>query len=202
MLICVLCAILTGCAEPEGKADVGGSRGGESILMQGNETTSAGQIVLTDSSIAGVPLPFPREEMLPTLVSAFAGYTVEKEIGQQDGPDFPLYQVMDGEQTIVFFAMHWEDTFKLDAIHVQSSDVVDEFGISVGNGLEGIRTVCGDRLRTQRDYHGHVYAQCAGMRLLYQLENDQNLPDTAAVGMFTIRDEEISNWTITEIQWR
>ena len=196
----LLCTLLVSCSDTGGNTD--GSSGGESEMAQKEEKGDAAQIILTDSSIADIPLPFPREEMLPRLESAFEGYTVTKEIGQQDGPDFPLYEVMDGEETIMFFAMHWEDTFRLEAVHVQSSVVVDEYGNSVGDGLEGIWSVCRDELRSQRDYHGRVYAQCAGMRLLYQLEYDQNLPDTAAAGMFVIPEEEVSNWTITEIQWR
>src|SRR5688500_9152166 len=62
-------------------------------------------IILYEDRIETIRLPFEKKEMLAELKNEFAGMTVTKEMGQQDGPDFPLYSVNAGDNDICFFAM-------------------------------------------------------------------------------------------------
>lgn len=41
--------------------------------------------------------------MLTDLQNAFKGWTVTKEVGQQDGPDFPLYSIKTGNNESAFW---------------------------------------------------------------------------------------------------
>lgn len=77
--------------------------------------------------------------MLNSLKKAFSTYTITKERGQQDGPDFPPYSLKHGTKEVLFFAMEWEDPLTLDRIIVKEPLVKDKYGLKVGDGYDKIK---------------------------------------------------------------
>ncbi|MCP4180143.1 MAG: hypothetical protein GY756_20455 [bacterium] len=71
-------------------------------------TDAAGEllnsVVLSESKINDIDLPFPLKDMTKDLESLFHDCSIKKEVGKQDGPDFPLYSIKCGNKEIGFFA--------------------------------------------------------------------------------------------------
>jgi len=171
-------------------------------VVSSEEATRKRNFILTENSIADIPLPFPRKEMLNKVTNAFQNYQVTKEVGQQDGPDFPVYLVKYQEETVLFFAMNWEDTLKLDAVYIESPVVIDEYGLTVGRSLDNIKELRKGKLKTQEDYHNHTYMQVEDSHIIYELTRDESSPDTPDVNKTLEVVRQNASWEIAKIIWR
>ncbi|NMM48919.1 DUF1131 family protein [Marinigracilibium pacificum] len=157
---------------------------------------------LYENSIFGLVIPFKRTEMINSIRKAFDGYEITKEMGQQDGPDFPLYSVKKGDNEILFFAMDWEDTLKLNEIFIKSPYVIDEYGLKVGDGYQDIKSKRTDSIKTFTNYHQHTYAYTENSNIMYEISGDVYLPDTVDFENLKFNEEQIKDWKIEYIIWR
>lgn len=164
------------------------------------ENTSG--VVLFEDRLGKVSLPFEHKEMLGELQKDLSDFSVTKEMGQQDGPDFPLYVIRNGEVQVGFLGMDWEDTLKLTEISVEQADIKDEYGVKVGDTyskVSQLRKVTG---KNYTDYHYHTYVYWEGSNILYELSGDPAMPDTADVETLHFADEQMQDWTVERIVWR
>lgn len=157
---------------------------------------------LNENSIYGLLIPFKRIEMLDQIKTAFSGYEITKEMGQQDGPDFPLYSVKKGNNEILFFSMDWEDTLKLNEVYIKSSEVADEYGLKVGDGYQDIKSKRNKPIKTFTNYHQHTYAYTDSSNIMYEISGDVFLPDTIDFENLKFTEEQIKDWTIEYVIWR
>ena len=172
------------------------------IATKNGESTDLDTITLYESRIDDINLPFPRQEMLTQLQESFEGLTVTKERGQQDGPDFPLYSLKDGDEEILFFGMDWEDTLKLNTVYVKQPLVKDEYGLIVGDGYQKIKDSRNGEVKTVTDFHQHTYAYVEGSNIKYVISGDVYLPDTVDFENLKFTEEQIKDWTIEYLIWR
>lgn len=171
----------------------------ESIVREA--PTKNSELVLFEDHIGAIPLPFPRQDMLPELREAFRPFTVTKEMGQQDGPDFPLYAVRDGSREVAYFSMDFEDTLALVELRITSAWISDEYGLSVGDNFSKIKKRRTDELDTYSDYHGHTYASIKSSQIGYEISDatpPANAPDDA---MDQVSVSIPENWEITTVIW-
>ncbi|MTI30863.1 DUF1131 family protein [Xanthovirga aplysinae] len=159
-------------------------------------------ITIYENRINEIPLPFPRKEMLEKLKKSFIQLGVTKEIGQQDGPDFPLYSLKNGETEICFFAMDWEDTLNLNKIYIKDALIKDEYGLKVGDSYQKIKKLRKGEIKTYTDYHLHTVAYFDNSNLSYEISGEASIPDTIDIKNLKLTEKQLKDWTIEYIIWR
>ena len=186
------------CCTQRGQESTDGIARGDQSL----EPPHPQMIILYEDSITGISLPFSKGDMLGEMRDAFSGYQVSKQVGQQDGPDFPIYIVADGAEELIVFAMNWQDTLQLDVVYIKSPVVSDQYGMRIGSNMVQIQSARNDSLMTQYDYHEHTYVYSEDSRIVYDMESTENLSDTVPFANETAPSRAPSSWTIRQIIWR
>lgn len=159
-------------------------------------------VVLFESKINEIQLPFPKKDMVSDLQSLFGQYKILKEIGQQDGPDFPLYSIKHENADIVFFGMNDMDTLLLDNIYVQDSIIKDQYGLKVGDNLSLIKKNRGNGKIGFDPYHYHMYYYYDNSKILYELTGDLKPINADEIDSIVIEEEDIKDWKIEYLIWR
>ena len=97
------------------------------------------KILLTESTIGGLPLSTTTQVSLADLQAQFSGYQVIEGFGQGDSPDFHYFEVLDSSQELVlrmygfgFSATNAQPQYPIDLLVVFSPRVIDQFGVSLG----------------------------------------------------------------------
>lgn len=159
-------------------------------------------ITIYENRIKELSLPFPRQEMLEQLKQSFKLFEIVKEMGQQDGPDFPLYSLKKKETEICFFSMDSEDTLKLNEIFIKEPLLKDEYGLKVGDGYQKIKKLRAGEIKTYTDDHQHTYAYIDKSNILYEISNAYFVSDTVDLENPKFTEAQLENWTIEYIIWR
>jgi hypothetical protein len=167
-----------------------------------NRQVRTDTIILYENRIDRITLPFRKVEMLTELKKEFAGFTVTKEIGQQDGPDFPLYSIKERDNEICFFGMDSEDTLKLNEVYIKQAIVKDQYGLKVGDGYQKIKTVRSKNTKTYTDLHQHTFVYFDNSNIMYEISGSVFLPDTVDFENLKFTEEQIKDWTIEYLIWR
>lgn len=159
-------------------------------------------IIIYENRLKEISLPFPRQEMLEQLKKSFKSFEIVKELGQQDGPDFPLYSLKKKETEICFFSMDSDDTLKLNEIIIKEPLIKDEYGLKVGDGYQKIRQLRSGEIKTYTDHHQHTYAYIDASNILYEISNTDFDADTVELENPKFTEAQLENWTIEYIIWR
>ena len=167
-----------------------------------NIASVADRLVLSENQLGELALPFPNQEMIGPLGKVFDRYSVLKEIGEQDGPDFPLYSIKKSGRELAYFEMDWEDTQKLNAVYIKAPIVTDQYGLAVGDAYKKIQQLRNGQIKMQTDYHMHTYIYLDGSNIMYEIASDKitegaDNPDTVRPSQ-----EELKDWRIQQIIWR
>lgn len=204
--IIILCCLLVSCGQGtrKNKAETPGQEVDSPPEDQRPKTEQdkKDSIILYEDHMGDIPLPFPKREMLNELRQAFASLVVQKEIGEQDGPDFPLYSLKGDDGEIAYFSMHHEDTLQLIEVHIGDPRVKDEYGLRVGNTYQKIRQLREGKLKTYTDYHQHTYAYFDNSPISYEISGDDMIANTVDQEDITFTEEQMQDWTIQFIIWR
>ena len=123
-------------------------------------------------------------------------------MGQQDGPDFPLYSIKKDETEICFFSMDSEDTLKLNEIIIKAPFIKDEYGLKVGDEYQKINELRKAEIKTYTDYHQHKYAYIDESNILYEISNTDSLSETVDLENPKFTEAQLEDWTIEYIIWR
>jgi len=161
-----------------------------------------GSVIISEHKINNIALPFPQEDMTKELESVFKSCEVTKEIGQQDGPDFPLYSITCGEKELCYFKMDYSDTLNLDAVYVKNPKIRDQYGLTVGNNFSDIKAKRGKGYIQFDPYHFHMYYYYSDSKLYYELTGNLRSFDVDDVSEVIIKEVDIVDWTIEYIIWR
>jgi len=158
-------------------------------------------LVLFEDSIAGVLLPFKKGfDCFNLIKQTFPDLKVEKEIGQQDGPDFPLFSIRNGNDLIIYFFMDIEDSTKLNEVVILDDIVKDEYDLKIGDSYEKIKTKRAD-VQTFTDYHQHTYAYFDNSKIRYEINGQADLSENADMENLVFTEEQIRDWKIERIIW-
>ncbi len=161
-----------------------------------------GKITIYENRIQDIMLPFEKEEMLQQLKKTFSNMSVTKKMGQQDGPDFPLYELKKGTDNVCFFRMDSEDTLKLNDVYIKESLIKDQYGLCVGDKYQKIKELRKGKVKTYTDYHQHTYAYLDKSNIMYEISGDLSLPDTVDIENLKLTEDQIKDWIIEYIIWR
>jgi len=159
-------------------------------------------LVIHENSISGIALPFERKEMITKLKDAFDGLNVKKEIGQQDGPDFMLYSLKNGNERMCFFAMDGNDSLSLTDVYINSPLIKDQYGLKVGDGYQEIKRLRNEKIEQYTGLHQHTYITIGRSNIMYEIIGYVSIPDTADMNNLHFTEEQIKDWKIEYIIWR
>lgn len=165
-------------------------------------STRDDNLVLSEHQFGHIPLPFPHLEVMASLKENFGGYRVSKEMGQQDGPDFPLYSVKNAHVEMAYFEMDWQDPKKMSAVYVKDPLIKDEYGLAVGDSYAKVKQLRGDLIQVQTDVHMHTYATIDGSNILYEIVSAGEITNTSDSGNRSLTEEQLRHWYIQRIIWR
>lgn len=165
------------------------------------KSLNADTIILYEDRIKGIGLPFDKRDMLEDLKEQFDGYTIVREMGQQDGPDFPLYTMSDKGQAVCFFELDFEDTLKLNRIVVRKPIIKDQYGIKVGDNFQKIKKLREGDIKLYTNYHQHTYASLDSSRIKYQIDGYISLPDSVDIVDLKLTDDQVKDWIVEYIIW-
>ncbi|MFY0675633.1 MAG: DUF1131 family protein [Bacteroidia bacterium] len=158
-------------------------------------------ITLFEDSINGLSLPFSNDVTLADIDFAFNELKVFKEIGMQDGPDFPLYSVKNGNDVILYFFMDWEDTLKLTDVVALDSAFKDEYGLTIGNSYTDIKNKR-PNVKAYTDYHQHTYVYDDNSNIRYEIYGKATIPENADMENLVFTEDEMKDWKIERIIWK
>ena len=211
LIICFFLAILIGCnsnttnKKDNSNASVNNSKLVEkidSLDMTGVSGELLNTVVLSENKINDIDLPFPLKDMTKNLESLFHECSIKKEIGKQDGPDFPLYSIKCADKEIGFFAMHDMDTLVLNNIYIKDSIIQDQYALKVGDDFSKIIVNRGKGRIGFDPYHFHMYYYFENSKISYELTGELRTFDADDVADIVIEEKDISDWKIEYIIWR
>ena len=136
------------------------------------------------------------------LTTLFPKSQVTKQVGQQDGPDFILYEVMQENNSVLYASMDPENSVELSSLTIVSPEIVDLYGLSVGSTSNEIK-IHRPHTIVHADFHLNIYAGIENSKIKYRLIGDfKNLNDTMAISEnYSVEDWQISEMKIEFIIW-
>lgn len=152
-------------------------------------------IILGENDFGTLTLKKDRTLSIDTLMINFEGYSILKQTGHQDGPDYVYYEINKGERQLAFIKMHDEDQELLDRIQITDTTVFDEYGISIGTSYKELK-LARPALESVVADHFRVFVTEVGSPLGYEIEGPFEGPDRME---FT--DEELAEWKVIRLIW-
>ena len=149
------------------------------------------EILLTEMKIGNLELDKLNENnILTDIKTAFTDFQITKTVGQQDGPDFNLYQVNHYGQEIFFISMDSYDTTLVQDLWTNNKIIKDEYGITVRQKIESALEKR-PTLKFHSDLHQNIYATEKNSKIEYRLTgNFKTLNDTT----FFADDYSVERW--------
>lgn len=138
------------------------------VIPASQPQRAAAALVLGNSALGPLELDADTELSLEKLKSVFVGLTVERKVGQQDGPDFVYFEISDQEGELFWIKAQDDDPGKIDSVHVTSDKVVDQYGLKIGSSytqIHGVRPA----LLVETDEHFHTYVGNRKEEIVYEL---------------------------------
>lgn len=147
--------------------------------------------LLTENQLGDLELnKLTENNMLTEIKSVFPNFKVTKTVGQQDGPDFNIYQVTHSKQEIFFISMDSYDTLVVQYLWTKNKIIVDEHGVAVGQTIESALEKR-PTLKFHSDLHQNIYASDKNSKIEYRLTgNFKSLNDST----FFADDYSVEKW--------
>jgi|TARA_B110000967_G_C18700302_1_gene467472 hypothetical protein len=171
---------------------------------QTSEKVLATKILLTETKLGKLNLKDLKDEnMGKKIKSAFPNFQIIKSIGQQDGPDFNLYEVNDLKQEIFFISMDSYDTNLVQELFTKNKIIKDEYGIFVGQAIDSV-IIKRPNLNFHSDVHYNIYATEKGSNIEYRLKgNFKVLNESEFVPAdYSVEKKQIEGMTVEYLIWR
>ena len=167
----------------------------ESSLEINKEEMS--EILLTETKLGDLELnKLTEKNMLTEIKSAFPDFKITKTVGQQDGPDYNLYQITQSKQEIFFVSMDSYDTLVVQDLWTNNKIIQDEYGVTVGQKVESALEKR-PTLKFHSDLHQNIYATEKNSKIEYRLTgNFKTLNDTT----FFAADYSVEKWQTEEME--
>jgi len=159
-------------------------------------TKNVSRLLLTESKLGQLTLTDLNDSNIKQRISnVFPEFQTNKEIGQQDGPDFNLYEIVHLDELIFLISMDAYDTNLVQTVWTENSKIKDEYGTFVGQVIDSV-LVNRTELSFHADTHYNIYATAGNSRIEYRLNgNFKNLNDTT----FTSNDYSVEKWQVEEM---
>jgi len=168
------------------------------LIQASQPQRPAAALVLANSALGPLELDADTELSLEKLKLIFVGLTVERRVGEQDGPDFVYFEISDQEGELFWIKAQDDDPGKIDSVHVTSDKVVDQYGLKIGSTYAQIHAAR-PALLVETDEHFHTYVGKPEEEIVYELScpyaAEYDGPDRSPT------EAEIRNGVIEELIW-
>ncbi len=159
--------------------------------------------LLSESRLENIALTNLNGNNISTeLQSEFPNSNIEKELGQQDGPDFVLYSLSTDNKEILYTSMLPEDSTVLNSITFLSPNIKDIYGQTVGTAAQQI-IESRSNINFYADVHQNIYAKAENSNIEYRLRgNLKELNDgTYFSEDHTIEKSQVYDMFVEHIIW-
>lgn len=161
------------------------------------------EILLLENKLDTFLIPFPEKDMLPTLKKYYAPYLVERNIGQQDGPDFTYIDILrNDENPITYIHFDSDNEFKINEIRIVNSTALDQYEVRVGDPLTKVINSRGTGEIGFDPYHFHIYYYYKNSNISYELEGELHTPVVENIKDIVLTYNDINSHTVQSIIWR
>lgn len=151
------------------------------------------EVLLTEAKLGNTALDELHGMNIKTsLKIGFPAFEIKETIGQQDGPEFKLYQLNYMNEEIFFISMDCYDSMLVQDIWIRSSMIKDEYGSFVGISIDSILAKRTD-LKFNLDLHHNVYASSRNSKIQYRLIGEFKVINDSFSGT---EDLNLENWQI------
>jgi len=157
------------------------------------ESKDLKEVLLTESKLGNTNLDeLNGKNIKQYLKSGFPAFKIKEEIGQQDGPDFKLYQAEYLNEEIFFVSMDSYDSLLVQDIWAKNPKIKDEYGLFVGVSIDSALTKRPD-MNFHSDLHYNIYASIKNSKIQYRLNGEfKSLNDSS----FVAEDYSVEKWQI------
>ena len=149
--------------------------------------TKTTKLVLDENSLGDFKIS--KETLLSEekLQKAFPNYKVTKKIGQQDGPNFNLYE-LGSDAMLMTQKTSTNNLFKIWCDH--NSKIVDEYGVAVETSFEELIKKRPNLKHTTEQFKTYLYQENSNICYQIQLLN-YNSPDKKEYSIEEIKDSKV-----------
>uniref|UniRef100_UPI00260DC5A3 hypothetical protein n=1 Tax=uncultured Aquimarina sp. TaxID=575652 RepID=UPI00260DC5A3 len=137
------------------------------------------------------------------LELTFPKFKVQKEIGQQDGPNFNLYEVTYLNEQIFFVSMDSYDSNIVQDLSTKHVKIKDEYDVSIGLTVDSL-IINRPNLSFRADLHYNIYASQKNSKIEYRLKgNLKTLNDSLITADdYSVKKWQIEGMTVEYLIWR
>ena len=157
------------------------------------ESKGLKEVLLTESKLGNTDLnELDGTNIKHNLELGFPAFEIKEEIGQQDGPDFKLYQVNYINEEIFFISMDSYDSMLVQDIWTKNPKIKDEYGLFVGVPIDSV-LANRSNINFHSDLHYNIYASAKNSKIQYRLNGEfKSLNDSS----FVAEDYSVEKWQI------
>jgi len=157
------------------------------------ESKDLKEVLLTESKLGNTDLnELDGTNIKHNLELGFPAFEIKEEIGQQDGPDFKLYQVNYINEEIFFISMDSYDSMLVQDIWTKNPKIKDEYGLFVGVPIDSV-LANRSNINFHSDLHYNIYASAKNSKIQYRLNGEfKSLNDSS----FVAEDYSVEKWQI------
>jgi hypothetical protein len=162
------------------------------------------EIVLYETKIDSLDLPFPEKDMLSEIQNQFKPYTAERKIGEQDGPNYEYIEILRENKQVAFFDFNWENSNQLEEIRITNSAASDQYGVRVGDSYKELKIKRPQDFKNSTNYHQHTYLYSDDSNIYYELTGDFSLTSEMIENIEDLKltEQQLSTWMVEYILWR
>jgi len=161
-------------------------------------------MILYESSLGKIEMPIGLDLFLSKLQKNYS-YQVSKEIGQQDGPNYPYIKIENKDKTpLIYINYDGDKPDQLNDIHVLDSSITDEYGVKVGMNYDDVIKLRGNRFSNQSDYHHHTYLYDTTSSIFYEITGNFEVTEEMleSIENMVLNEEQLQKCSVARIIWR
>lgn len=157
------------------------------------EDSMCSEIILFESTLGDLHLnELNAHNIRSEIQEAFSDFDLKKKIGQQDGPDYGLYEISKSDGKCFYISMDSYDTTLVQDIWTKSIGFKDEYGVSVGFSVDSALKQR-PNLVFYSDLHQNIYANVPASKISYRLTGDFKMLNDSA---FVYNDFSVDKWQV------
>ncbi|MCH8329936.1 MAG: hypothetical protein IH946_00910, partial [Bacteroidetes bacterium] len=144
------------------------------------------EMIIGENYFKGISLKMSYYDDIDALVgSVMTDFQVSRETGTQDGPDFPMVLVKDGETELFYFAMDHDDDGILNEVVIMDENVKDVYGLRIGDSYGDIKKRRSGIPVQFVDEHFHTFLFYENSKIMYEVsgETDEERIELAMIGL-------------------
>lgn len=168
------------------------------------EGITGDNLILTETNLGSIDLNSLNGSNIDSIIkSNYKSFQIKKEIGQQDGPNFKLYNVRIQNEDFFFISMDTFDSLLVQDIWTNNPKIKDKYGVHVSSSIQDVIQQR-ENLQFHSDLHYNIYASTNGSKISYRLSgNFKSLNDSLLINKdYSVNKNQITEMEVEYIIWK